>query len=207
MEKKSKKKFYKKWWFWLVAVIVAFNIFGNSDEGEESASEAKTEEADKTESKTKNEEKAKTKEPEKKKEMTIEERVTTTINDTVDQETNNDMSRVESINISDDSDAEGMKVANIELNGDDNLTVNLTKVGMLSKSADLFEVLFSEYDSFNKIVLTWNLPLVDVKGNETNGMVLKIGLQRDHGINWEQFDYNNFEHVAVIYFLHNALKD
>ncbi len=52
------------------------------------------------------------------------------------------------------------------------------------------------------------MPLVDVYGNEQDQIVLIIVLHKSEisKINWVNFDYNNFEKVAITYFEHSVLS-
>ena len=131
-------------------------------------------------------------------ELTLEEKVEKVITDAVGEETNFDKKRVVSISIN-----EG--VAKIVLNGDESLTLNLTRDSMLSKSKDVFEQL-DKFEEITNYHLSWNMPLVDVKGNVKDGEVIKIVINKGHGITWENFNTDNFRIVAEPFFLHPAYQ-
>lgn len=135
-------------------------------------------------------------EPEK--ELTLEEKVEKAITDAIGEETNFDKKRVVHISIN-----EG--VAKIILNGDESLTLNLTRDSMLSKSKDVLEQL-DKFEEITSYQLSWNMPLVDVKGNVKDAEVIKIAMNKDHGVTWENFNADNFSVVAEQFFIHPAYK-
>ncbi|TWG74406.1 hypothetical protein L604_000700001010 [Bacillus subtilis J27] len=92
--------------------------------------------------------------------------------------------------------------------GNENLTTNLTRKGMLLDSVKLFKELFALENS-QEVTLIWQYPLVDVNGNTKNETVLKISLDRESAsnINWESFDNENLKIVANEYWEHSAIQN
>jgi len=127
-------------------------------------------------------------------ELTLEEKVEKAITEAIGEETNFDKKRVVHISIN-----EG--VAKIVLNGDESLTLNLTRDSMLSKSKDVLEQL-DKFEEITNYQLSWNMPLVDVKGNVKDAEVIKIAINKDHGITWENFNTENFSVVSESFFIH-----
>ena len=206
-----KKPFYKKWWFILIVAIIVLGAIGNAIGGDDKGN-AKKDNPTKQEESAKKEVSAETKEnkepakEEAKKEekpKTPEERATAFVNKKLKDKTNNDKDRIVSVGVKNNS-------FEIILNGDDNFTTNMIRIGMISKSADLFEEV-SKYEDItaNDITIGWMMTLVDQYGNENDQPVLKVQLSKDKlaKINWKNFDYNNLENIADAYFVHPALKD
>ena len=132
------------------------------------------------------------------KEMTLEERVDKAIINAVGEETNFDKKRVVSVSVN-----EG--VVKAVLNGDESLTLNLTRDSMLSKSKDVLEQL-DKIEGLTSYHLSWNMPLVDVKGNEEDYEVIKIVMSKEHGVTWENFNTDNFGAVAESFFVHPSYQ-
>lgn len=92
--------------------------------------------------------------------------------------------------------------------GNENLTTNLTRKGMLLDSVKLFKELFALENS-QEVTLIWQYPLVDVSGNTKNETVLKISLDRESAsnINWDSFDNENLKIVANEYWEHSSIQN
>lgn len=95
----------------------------------------------------------------------------------------------------------------IILNADDNFTPNMIKTGILMKTDKVLKAIEKEH-KFEIITVMWKFPLVDTYGNKSNEEVLRISLNREtlNKINWDNFDYNNFEKIANNYFEHPAFN-
>lgn len=95
----------------------------------------------------------------------------------------------------------------ISLIGNDNLSNDYIKRGMWRDSAKLFEAAFAEYPDLDSVYIYWLFPLVDQKGNEKLGEVMRIGMYREtaESINWEGFNTENFSVVADSYWQHPTL--
>lgn len=95
----------------------------------------------------------------------------------------------------------------ISLIGNDNLSTDFIKRGMWRDSAKLFAAVFDEYPDLDSVYIYWQFPLVDQKGNEKLGEVMRIGMYREtaESINWESFNTENFSVVADDYWQHPAL--
>ncbi|MEC1507114.1 hypothetical protein P9D42_15850 [Bacillus haynesii] len=116
------------------------------------------------------------------------------------------VSKVDLISTADDNNRP-KKTVNITLNGSDNLTSKMIKQGMFMDAEKIFPKVF-ENKEVERVILIWNFPLVDVKGNSKSEKVLSIQLERktNEEINWENFDRNNFALVADSYYEHPVLN-
>jgi len=132
------------------------------------------------------------------KELTLEEKVERAITDTIGEETNTDKERIINITVE-------KEIAKIELNADESLTTNLTKDSMLYKSKDIFEQL-DKIEGLNGYFLSWHMDLVDVKGNVFDDSVLRIWIDKGHGVTWENFNIENFDKIATSMYMHPALQ-
>ena len=199
-----KKPFYKKWWFILIVAIIVIGAIGNAVEGDEKkSSEDKSKQEVSAQPKEKSEEPAKEDVKKEEAPKTPVERATAFINKEFKDKTNTDKARIVSIGESNDA-------FEIVLNGDDNFTTNMMRTGMLSKSADVFEEVSKYEDVTTKdLSIGWMMTLVDQYGNENEQRVLNIRLSKETlaKINWDNFNYDNFENIAETYFIHPALTD
>ncbi|KRT92241.1 hypothetical protein [Bacillus paralicheniformis] len=116
------------------------------------------------------------------------------------------VAKVDLISTADD-DNQPKKTVNITLNGSDNLTSKMIKQGMFMDAEKIFPKVF-ENKEVERVILIWNFPLVDVKGNSKSEKVLSIQLERktNEEINWENFDRNNFALVSDSYYEHPVLN-
>ncbi|QED48171.1 putative periplasmic lipoprotein [Cytobacillus dafuensis] len=106
------------------------------------------------------------------------------------------------------TEAEGDKIILITLNGDENLTSEMTVKGLLMNSGVVFQKVFKN-EEVEEVALFWQLPLVNSYANTTDENVIKITLTKDtfNKIEWKNFDYNNFKEVADQFWMHDALKE
>lgn len=184
-----KKPFYKKWWVWAIAAFIILGLALSPSEEERAQMEAEEQQAVKEV----------TAEPEP---QTLEEQIKSEINKALGETTNNDDERIVDLTFNEDSG-----FVRIVLAGDDNLTNNLTKVGLLSDAADAFPILFKD-NAVKDAMISIQLPLVDQYGNSEDGEVMAMELDRKthEKINYENFNPENFETVAKNYFEHPALN-
>lgn len=204
-KEKAIKPIFKKWWFWLIVILLLAGI-GNmieEPEAEQVSGQPKTEE--------KKEEPKKTEKEKPKEEKAVEPKdpkakVESIFHKELGKENNMDKPRV--VDIEDLSESADSLYFVATLNADENFTNNLTKTGILSKSADVLEKI-SKIKELSKIVLQWQLPLTDQYGNSDDGQVLIINIEREalDKINWENFNYENFAQVSTTYFEHPSFKE
>ncbi len=97
-------------------------------------------------------------------------------------------------------------IVSVYLKGSDNLTTNMVRTGMLIEACDILKYLQARSE-ISRIALFWSLPLVDVYGNTSEDVVMKIQLEKEtfQKINFDSFDWNNFSDIADDYFEHPAL--
>jgi len=180
----------------------------NKQETKPAAAQPKEKQEEPKKEEVKKEEPAKKDEP-KKQEKTIDEVVKEIIYDKVGKKSNMGEKRIIELQVNDNLGTPDKtdKIIIAKLYADENLTTNMTRDGILMDSKDLFQEMF-KHKEISEAVLMWNFTLVDQYGNESVDTILKIGLDRATAdkINWENFDYNNFETVAQQYFIHPALN-
>ncbi|KAF6546286.1 MULTISPECIES: hypothetical protein [unclassified Bacillus (in: firmicutes)] len=120
-----------------------------------------------------------------------------------------DTEKLKELDIFDDVDENkhNIKTVSVTLNGNDNLTNNMVKKGMLKEGEKLFPKIFED-TSVGRALITWEFPLKDANGNSSFQKVLSIQLERNTAdeINWKEFKYKNFEIVADNYYEHQAFK-
>lgn len=81
--KQGKKPLFKRWWFWLIVVLVVLGVAGSTQFGSDTATSASTESSTQTATPKKSEKPTKPAEPAKPAEKTIELQATATGNGTV----------------------------------------------------------------------------------------------------------------------------
>ncbi|NNV07764.1 hypothetical protein ETC03_15720 [Geobacillus sp. MMMUD3] len=140
---------------------------------------------------------------------TLDEAVKNIVIEELGEKTNTDKKRIIDIKINNDAGTtdKNDKIVTVKLYADDNLTAKMLKSRALSDSKKVFEKLFQN-NEVSKVLLIWEFTLVDKYGSESDGTILRVGIDRQTAdkINWENFDYNNFETVAQQYFIHPALN-
>jgi hypothetical protein len=177
-----KKKLYKKWWFWLISVIiVAFIINAINQNHEDYNKSVQTTNTVKKE--------APAKRP--------------TFNDKIKKAADPHFGKVTNIEINDDlGKNDGGKIVLIHVK-QDSLIKRTADYNTTKSLAKVFKI-----DKVNEITYFWEATLVDVKGNESVGVVDKIQMSKDTAktINWDNFLYTNLEKVADYYHASTALK-
>ena len=101
-----------------------------------------------------------------------------------------------------------MKV--VTVNGNDNLSADWIRTGMLSKAKDYFEEILAhdEVQELYGVSLVYYLTLVDTLGNENDRvvMIIDMSLETLNQINWDNFNYENLQNVSIVYYQHPALN-
>ena len=195
MDSKVKKPLHKKWWVWVLAILILAGI-GNAISGEDEVKEEPI--------------KVETFGPatEDEKPLSIEDKVKNIINDAIGEEAKKSDGKVRIINVRTVEDVvagNDAKIIEVEMNADEHNTTARTRDEMLLYSAKLFPVLFKE-DGISEIALAWNLPLEDAQGNGKDETVMKIRVRKDNDINWDKFDVYNFGQAADQYYEHKAIQ-
>ncbi|QAT64740.1 hypothetical protein EQZ20_07380 [Bacillus glycinifermentans] len=117
--------------------------------------------------------------------------------------------KISDLEVSDllESDTKTVRTVNVTLNGNDNLTTNMIREGMLIEAKQLMPKIFED-KKVGRVILTWKFPLIDLKGNSDAKKVLSIQIERktNDEINWDHFNFNNFNKVADHYYEHPALS-
>ncbi len=119
------------------------------------------------------------------------------VNEAVGEDTNNDKKSF----IQATGDAEQLT---IEINASDNFSANMQKRSTLLKSVDVFKQAFTERADINSLWLVWYLDLVDQKGNESTGAVMRIMVTKENAgtINWDNLIIDNLPRIADKYWEH-----
>jgi len=134
--------------------------------------------------------------------LPLEEKISKTVHQVVGEEVH-DMDSVKELNITELSEG---NLADVVVIRDMPLSENTLKREILSDSAELFEKLF-DFGELGEVNLTWENELIDQYGNGKYMPTMRIRLTRDTAekINWDNFDYFNFENVADQYWQHDML--
>ncbi|ETB71164.1 MULTISPECIES: hypothetical protein [Bacillus] len=96
---------------------------------------------------------------------------------------------------------------NITLQGQERLTNSSVRFEMLEDAKRISSKIF-KVDKVGSVLIMFKYPMQDVKGNESNDVILKVSLTRENAkdINWENFNSENFSKVADTYYEHPALS-
>ncbi|MFS0861975.1 hypothetical protein [Fredinandcohnia sp. 179-A 10B2 NHS] len=215
MEEKRKKPIWKRWWVWVLALIIIGALATGGDDDENLATDEQSPPAeDVQEEEPNNEEQAApigkdenqtdeqaapnqdTKQEEKAPEE-LEMYLEYVINDVAGEKTNHDgeyEKRVHAVYPDPERNI-------VEVVADDNFSSNLIRTGILSDSTDIFKRVFSEREDVNSLLLTWQFPAQDKKGNEMRGILINIAMTKENAdtINWDNFRYSNLPDVADTY--------
>lgn len=190
---KTKKPFYKRWWFGTVAAIVVIGIIGSNSDDD---NEAETEDTPKEEVKAE----PAVQEEVVEKELTVDELISKVVTDTLSTKANTGQPRVHKIEVYGD-------VANVWLNASENLTVNMTRKGMWLDTKKLLEE-FAGIDGIELYQIIWMLPLTDKFGNVEDSKVMSLDFPRAtiDQINFDNLLTDNIPELADNYWEHNAIK-
>src|SRR5699024_1173979 len=129
------------------------------------------------------------KEDKKKNDITDEEYLKQLVNDTIGGKANTKEKRVEDVTY---NEIDAHPYIGLNLHADENLTLKLTRAGMLKHSTEIMEALHKEgYEG--KFYVEDRLPLTDNSGNVKPVKVMSIDLTAEDftKINFDNFNYNN----------------
>lgn len=85
----------------------------------------------------------------------------------------------------------------LSLNGNENLTSKMTKQGLWLDSKDVWQKVFTERSDVSEIIIHWYFPLVDAKGNSSDGIVMSLTMKKKNASN-VQWDNVLIENIPVI---------
>lgn len=189
MTEKKRKKWYLRWWafvlYFLVIIIVIAAVSNGGTEKKSSEVQYITEPGSS--------------------ERTIEQKFI----DILNEETNMGEQRVRQIQIYTYDYTNDYKNIDIEYMADENLSTNLTRMGMWKDALEVLKGLPMVLDSqVMKITLNPCLKLTDQYGNETVDKVMAIRITREawEKINWDNFIMDNIPNIAESYWEHPALN-
>src|SRR5699024_8053055 len=113
------------------------------------------------------------------------------ITDIVGETNNLGNESISKIDINDNygTEEDGDKLVIANINASENITNDATKKAILIDSTKIFENLFN-ISNVSEVALNWDFPLVDKKGNEKLGTIIKITMDIETAkeINWENFN-------------------
>lgn len=190
---KTKKPFYKRWWFGTVAAIVVIGIIGSNSDDDNAAETEDTPKEEVTDEPAMQEELVE-------KELTVDELISKVVTDTIGETAGKDRTSVHKIEVYGD-------VANVWLNASENLTVNMTRKGMWLDTKKMLEE-FAEIDGIELYQIVWMLPLTDKFGNVEDSKVMSLDFPRAtiDQINFDNLLTDNVPELADNYWEHNAIK-
>lgn len=200
---KTKKSNKMKWWIIGIAAFVFLAALGQAiEEIIEEQKEKKIVQAEEEAKEEKKEDKPK-EEPKEKKPATFEDKVKQAINKSVGNKANNGKKRIIEIDAN-----EGAGTVVLKLNGNENLTLGMTRRGLLMDSGELFEEIF-KIKEVERVNLQWILPGEDQYGNDTDLQAMRILLYRETAekVKWDNPSIPDLlPNFAESYKLHPALK-
>lgn len=129
--------------------------------------------------------------------LTMEDYAKYLVNDTLGEKTNTQ--KIAFISASGDN----ANIA-ININASENLTTSLQRTGILADSIDVYKKAFAERPGLNSLKLNWYLDLVDQKGNESSGVVVRLMVTRKNAesINWDNVITDNIPKIVDEYWEH-----
>ncbi|MFJ8103350.1 hypothetical protein [Lysinibacillus sp. NPDC096212] len=176
-------------------------------EDTDSAQEESAKEKEKEAEQAKKEDKAKSKEEKKNANNNddLADKAKKIITDKLGKKNNQKKDTVKSYAVTNEDNGKGFI---IELNANENFSVNMTKKGMWMDSKKILEPL-SKMNNFEKIIVHWYYPLVDTYGNEKDVLVMSFDIDKTtlNKIKWDNFLTDNVPNVVNNYFEHPALKN
>ena len=137
------------------------------------------------------------------KSLTVEDQIKNDVYEELGEKSNNKKDRIVNLDIE-----KSTGYAKIILAGDNSLSTKDTKEKQLFDAEDVFPILFKD-KSIEKAMVTFQLPLVDKYGKETDEDVIRIVLTRETNdkIVWKNFNIDNFGTVAENFYMHPAMKE
>lgn len=192
-----------KWAGIVLVVLIAIGIFFGGDDSTQTANDtSSTSTVENTNSEA-------TEESINNEPQSLEDKINATIVNVIGEKTNTDKESIIEIQVNDHmgTDDPNDKIVVAKLNGDENLTVNMTKEGLWMDTVNLMKKLFN-LPEISEVALLWHLPLTDKYGNVEDEVVMKVTFTREiaEKINWENFQRENIPAIAADYFEHPALK-
>lgn len=211
MKVKVKKPIYKKWWFWVIAVLIIAGALGSNDEEEkvkeekpkveEASAEVKSAKPEKTEAeneKKAEEEAAAAKKAEEEKAKAEEEAKIQTpeykLNAAVKKAIGKDKEKLVELTYDESQNIY------VKFKGDDNLTANMIVTGIQGDIKGILENVKKSEVPFNDINVVATFPMVDQYGNESEDDVVDLLYTKAtvDKINFDNFLTDNVYSVADI---------
>lgn len=191
-----KKPVYKKWWFWVVIILVIGGIGNMIDPVE------KKEDVPVAAPEVKPKEEPKKDEP-KKENPDKEVKQDKSVKEIAESTAGKQFEKIELINFNEDN---GFLLIRAE--GKESLTTSFTVKGFKLAIIDTLKDIRNEKE-IKTAAFNITYPLVDKYGNSTNQNVLKVEFSRDtiDKINYDNFNIDNMESVADSYWEHQAIKE
>lgn len=135
-------------------------------------------------------------------EITVDTQIKEDIYEELGDKSNNKKDRVVSFDIE-----KNTGYAKVVLSGDNSLSTKDTKEKQLYDATDVFPIVFKD-DSIKKAMVTFQLPLTDKYGKETDEDVIRIVMTRETNdkMEWKNFNIANFDKIADSLYVHQALR-
>ena len=95
----------------------------------------------------------------------------------------------------------------VHINGGDNMTLSLTRMGFWIKGAEICKEIFTSGFPVRKVRIFIYSPLTDLYGNTKNSLVAKMLLEDKTAvkINWENIRTTEFDKIVDFVWVHPAL--
>jgi cytoskeletal protein RodZ len=89
----------------------------------------------------------------------------------------------------------------VTLNGNENLTNDMTKKGMWLETKDVWKRVFTERKDIDELIIRWYFPLVDAKGNTADARVMELVMTKKNAadVNWDNVLLENVPVIADDY--------
>lgn len=189
-----KKPLYKRWWVWLIAVIVVGGIVGGISDDENYDQEKSSEASEKSEDVEKDDDKDKTNDNEEN-------------NDDEEKPSLGEDIKKSVIEAIGDIDMDGDPIVK-DIDTDGNTArVELRHKFSVPKSYDLkkdsvsiFEEVF-KVDELEEVTLNWHASLVDKKGNTEDDVIMRVTIDEENNgsIDWENINVDDLPDISNDY--------
>lgn len=139
-------------------------------------------------------------------EMTTKEYITYCINKGIGEKTNNSKNRI--ITVEEKILTNSNLEYNLNINADDNLTIDLTKKGLWLDTIKFYKELIKQDEKISKIftiTINFTQTLTDTYGNNNENKTMQITLSNEtiNKTNWDNLLTDNLPKIADEYWQHN----
>lgn len=203
---KSNKKIYKRWWFWVLAIIVIFALIPSEDNSNAVDNDTTKQTSSNTNETKKEEPKEEIKKEEPIFDFSTAELTEENIKKAVEKTLG---SKLKSATITIEKEK---NIIDITYNPGDVWNEKSLVSGTANTAASLMEIMFTN-EKVDKVWVWTETSMQDAKGNVQNENVVNVGLSKENAkdINWKNFktmvsgDYNALFNIADSKFIHPAI--